>query len=131
MQTSTRTWSEQKRGEQRVRFWPHVETDAPQSLRQKGSRNSSEPSTHFTEEEIEQRVDMGRVTQCMMTGNTGTTIPCSILRCPLDRTFSLFLIHSLFYGHPGVSWDTLLKVDHLRGCRASVLCFPQLSCLSG
>lgn len=59
----------------------------------------------------------------MITGDTGTTIPCSIRRCPLDRTFSLFLIHSLFYGHPGVSWDTLLKVDHLRGCRASILVF--------
>lgn len=87
MQTSTRTWSEPKRGEQRVGFQLPVETDAPRSLRQEGPRDSSEPSTQFTEEEIEQRGDVARVTQCMMTGDAGTTVPCGTPRCPLDRTF--------------------------------------------
>lgn len=77
MQTSTGMWSEQKHGEQRVGFQLPVETDAPRSLRQEGPRDSSEPSTHFTKEEIEQRGDEARVTQGMMTGDTGTTIPCN------------------------------------------------------
>lgn len=65
---------------------------------------------------------MAKVTQCMMTSDTGTTL-FPVASRDILRRLSLSLIHSLFHGHPRVSWDALLKVDHLRQCMASACVF--------